>query len=71
MSTQDKERIIGRLVIERQAAREQAHLVAERLRGVGDSLLSISQQLKEGQFDAARTNLQLFRSDVVDLSALA
>ena|ERR1035437_1103720 len=71
MSTEDKEKIIGRLVLEHQAAKEQAHLVNERLRGLGHSLLTISQQLKEGQFDVAHQNLRLFNNDIVNLSAVA
>jgi DNA-binding ferritin-like protein len=71
MSTEDTEKIIGRLVIEHQAAKEQAHLVAERLRSLGQSLLTISQQLKEGQFEAAHHNLEMFRNDIVDLAAVA
>lgn len=68
MSTDDKEKIIGKLVLEHQAAKEQANLVEERLRGLGSDLLGIS--LKAGQFDVASQNLQTFRSDIIDLTTV-
>lgn len=70
MSTEEQEKLIGRLFLEHRELKQQAGIVDARLRQVGQSLLTISQQLKEGQFETAALNLKLFRSDVVDLSAV-
>jgi hypothetical protein len=71
MSTEDQEKLVGKLFLEHRELKQQVDMLTTRLRQVGRNLLTISQQLTDEQFDVAETNLSLFRDDVVDLSALA
>ena len=70
MSTEDQEKLVGKLFLEHRELKQQVEMLATRLRQVGRNLLTISQQLTTDQFDVAGSNLKTFRDDVVDLSAL-
>lgn len=70
MSDEDRHRIIGSLTEEHQAAKREVHLIEERLIRLGRSLHAIAEQLARGDFELASSNLGLFQSDVLDLSAV-